>query len=95
MIDFLLRRGYRFKGTAKLRGDGDPVYAWSRQWVLDTHGPGYPCHEAVLIRGRDPDPHPGDRRQCRTLASALLFRVAAELAAHRGEHLVGELAEPA
>lgn len=50
VIDFLLRRGYRFKGTAEFRGDGDPVYAWSRQWVLDTHGPDYPCHEAVLIR---------------------------------------------
>jgi uncharacterized protein len=50
VIDFLLRRGYRFKGTAELRGDGDPVYAWSRQWVLETHGPDYPCHEAVLIQ---------------------------------------------
>jgi hypothetical protein len=20
-----------------------------RQWVLDTHGPAYPCHEAVLV----------------------------------------------
>ncbi|MEU9480892.1 pyridoxamine 5'-phosphate oxidase family protein [Streptomyces sp. NPDC048191] len=50
VIDFLLRRGFRFKGTAELRGEGDPVYTWSRQWVLDTHGPSYPCHEAVLIR---------------------------------------------
>jgi uncharacterized protein len=50
VIDFILRRGYRFKGTAEIRGAGDPVYEWSRQWVLDTHGPDIPCHEAVLIR---------------------------------------------
>ncbi|MDT0465161.1 pyridoxamine 5'-phosphate oxidase family protein [Streptomyces gibsoniae] len=51
VIDFLLRRGYRFKGTAEIHGEGAPVYDWSRQWVLNTHGdPIYPCHEAVLIR---------------------------------------------
>ncbi|WP_433605182.1 pyridoxamine 5'-phosphate oxidase family protein [Dactylosporangium sp. CA-139114] len=50
VVDFLLRRGYRFRGSAELRGEGDPVYASSRRWVLDTHGPDYPCHEAVLIQ---------------------------------------------
>src|SRR3954451_11614460 len=51
VVDFLRRRGYRFKGTAEIRGAGDPVFEWSRQWVLDTHGqPVYPTHEAVLIR---------------------------------------------
>lgn len=50
VVDFLRRRGYRFKGTAEFREDGDPVYAWLRQWVEDSHGPGYPCHEAVLVR---------------------------------------------
>jgi predicted pyridoxine 5'-phosphate oxidase superfamily flavin-nucleotide-binding protein len=49
VVDFLLGRGYRFKGRAELRGEGDPVYEWARQWLLDTHGPDYPCHEAVLI----------------------------------------------
>ena len=49
VVDFLLRRGYRFKGTAELRGPGDPVFEWSRRWVMDLHGPDYPCHEAVLI----------------------------------------------
>src|SRR5436190_13634259 len=43
----------------------------------------------ALGRGRHANfPHAG-------LSSAVLLRVAAELAAHRGEHLVGELAEPA
>src|SRR4051794_27569776 len=52
VVDFLLRRGYRFKGTAEIRGAGDPVFEWSRQWVLDTHGqPVSPPHEAVLTRG--------------------------------------------
>jgi len=49
VIDFLKRRGYRFKGVAQLREPGDPVYEWTRKWVLDTHGPAYPCHEAVLV----------------------------------------------
>lgn len=49
VVDFLLRRGYRFKGRAELRGNGDRVYEWARQWLLDIHGPDYPCHEAVLI----------------------------------------------
>ncbi|MQY40383.1 hypothetical protein SRB17_84160 [Streptomyces sp. RB17] len=36
----------RFKGTAEIRGKGDPVYDWSRQWVLNTYGdPIYPCHD--------------------------------------------------
>ena len=52
VVDFILRRGYRFKGTAEIRGAGDPVFEWSRQWVLETHGtdPVYPTHGAVLIR---------------------------------------------
>ncbi|MET8965626.1 pyridoxamine 5'-phosphate oxidase family protein [Streptomyces sp. NPDC004074] len=51
VIDFIRRRGYRFKGTAEIRSADDPVYEWSRQWVLDTHDkPVYPCHEAVLIK---------------------------------------------
>jgi uncharacterized protein len=49
VVDFLLRRGYRFKGTGELRGPGDPAYVWMREWVMETHGPDYPVHEAVLI----------------------------------------------
>lgn len=51
VIDFISRRGYRFTGTAEICPPGDPVYEWSRQWLLDTHDdPIYPSHEAVLIR---------------------------------------------
>jgi uncharacterized protein len=49
VVDFLKRRGYRFKGTAEFQQPGEPAYDWARQWVLDTHGPQYPCHEAVLV----------------------------------------------
>lgn len=49
VVDFVLRRGYRFKGRAQLRGHGDPVYEWARDWLVATHGPGYPAHEAVLV----------------------------------------------
>ncbi len=50
VVDFLKRRGYRFKGTAQLRQPGDEVYEWLRRWVVETHGPRFPCREAVLIR---------------------------------------------
>ncbi len=49
VVDFLKRRGYRFKGTAEFQQVGEPAYEWTRQWVLDTHGSQYPCNEAVLI----------------------------------------------
>lgn len=49
VVDFLKRRGYRFKGTAELRAPGDEVFEWMHRWLLDTHGPGYPAHEAILM----------------------------------------------
>lgn len=48
-VDFLRRRGYRFKGTAELRDPGDPAYEWIREWLLETHGPKVPAHHAVLV----------------------------------------------
>ncbi|MEA5453717.1 pyridoxamine 5'-phosphate oxidase family protein [Sinomonas sp. JGH33] len=30
VIDFILRRGYRFKGVAEIRSAGDPAYEWFR-----------------------------------------------------------------
>ena len=36
VTDFLLRRGYRFKGRAELRGQGDPVYERGRWLRLNT-----------------------------------------------------------
>ncbi|MEU7767687.1 pyridoxamine 5'-phosphate oxidase family protein [Nocardia sp. NPDC049190] len=49
-IDFIRRRGYRFKGTAELLPAGHPAYEWLRDWLLDLNGPGYPANEAVLLR---------------------------------------------
>jgi uncharacterized protein len=48
-IDFIRRRGYRFKGTAELLPPGHPAYEWLHEWLLDLNGPGYPAHEAVLV----------------------------------------------
>lgn len=48
-IDFIRRRGYRFKGTAEILPPGHPAYEWLRTWLLDLHGPAYPLHEAVLL----------------------------------------------
>lgn len=49
-IDFLRRRGYRFKGTAEFREPGDKVYEWLHTWLLDLNGPGYPANRAVLVQ---------------------------------------------
>lgn len=48
-IDFLRRRGYRFNGTAELRGPGDPAYEWLHDWLVGANGPGYPAHQAVFV----------------------------------------------
>lgn len=49
VVDFLKRRGYRFKGTAEIRPPGDEVYEWVHRWLFDIHGPGYPAIGAVLV----------------------------------------------
>lgn len=49
VIDFIKRRGYRFKGTAEIRGSGDPAYEGVRQWLLDLHGPAYPANQAIVL----------------------------------------------
>jgi uncharacterized protein len=48
-IDFVRRRGYRFKGTAEFREAGDAVYEWLHSWLLELNGPGYPANRAVLV----------------------------------------------
>lgn len=49
VVDFLKRRGYRFRGTGEIRGPGEAVFDWSRRWIADAHGAGYPTIEAVLV----------------------------------------------
>lgn len=49
VVDFLKRRGYRFKGTATIHRPGTPVFEWIHEWLLATQGPGYPAIEAVLV----------------------------------------------
>lgn len=48
-IDVFRRRGYRFKGKARILAPGDPAYEWLKQKLIDLNGPGYPANEAVLI----------------------------------------------
>ena len=49
-VDFLRRRGYRFKGTAQVIEPGDdPVYREIAGWLLKSYGPKVPVHHAVLI----------------------------------------------
>ena len=49
-VDFLRRRGYRFKGTAEVLDPGDgPAYTEIREWLLETHGPQVPAHHAIVV----------------------------------------------
>jgi len=48
VVNFLTRRGYRFKGTAEIFEDG-PVFQVIKQRLHDREGPEYPCHHGVLI----------------------------------------------
>lgn len=49
VIDFVKRRGYRFKGVAELPDNDDPAYIWVRDWLLDLHGPAYPANQVVKV----------------------------------------------
>ncbi|MBV6755886.1 pyridoxamine 5'-phosphate oxidase family protein [Rhodococcus opacus] len=55
-IDVFRRRGYRFKGTAKLIPAGEEVYEDLHAWLLDLNGPGYPAHQAVLVQVERAEP---------------------------------------
>lgn len=48
-VDVFRRRGYRFKGTARILPPGDPAYEWLKQKLADLNGPQYPAHEAALV----------------------------------------------
>lgn len=48
-VDVLRRRGYRFRGRARIVPPGDAAYAWLKQELIALNGPGYPAHEAVLV----------------------------------------------
>lgn len=49
IVDFLARRGYRFKGTAEFHEPGSAVFEWIHDWLIATQGPGYPAIEAILV----------------------------------------------
>lgn len=49
VVDFLSRRGYRFRGTAEILEPGDKDFEWLAKWLRETHGDGTPCHHALKI----------------------------------------------
>lgn len=49
VVDFLSRRGYRFRGTAEVLETGHADFEWMATWLRSTHGPNMPCHHAVKI----------------------------------------------
>jgi predicted pyridoxine 5'-phosphate oxidase superfamily flavin-nucleotide-binding protein len=48
-VDFLKRRGYRFKGVAELVSEDDAQYAEAIQHLHATHGPQYSGNHVVRI----------------------------------------------
>ena len=48
-VDPFARRGYRFKGWARIVPEGEPVFEWLKDRLLDIIGPGYPMLEAALV----------------------------------------------
>ncbi|TAM18716.1 MAG: pyridoxamine 5'-phosphate oxidase family protein [Pandoraea sp.] len=48
-VDIFRRRGYRFKGRARILPPGDPAFEWLKQKLIALNGPQYPAHEAALI----------------------------------------------
>lgn len=49
-VDVFRRRGYRFKGTATIVPPGEAPFEWLKQKLIDLNGPGYPAHEALLVK---------------------------------------------
>lgn len=49
-VDFLRRRGYRFRGTAEILEPGDRDFDWMAGWLLESNGDGVPCHHAIKIK---------------------------------------------
>lgn len=48
-VDVFRRRGYRFKGTARIVPPGDPIHEWLKRKLIDLNGPGYPANETVVV----------------------------------------------
>ncbi len=48
VVNFLARRGYRFKGHAEVFDSG-PVFDRIEKTLSEREGPEYPCHHGVLI----------------------------------------------
>jgi hypothetical protein len=48
-VDFLSRKGFRFRGTAEILDPGHPDFEWMAKWLLMTHGESTPIHHAVKV----------------------------------------------
>lgn len=50
VVDFIARRGFRFRGTAEVLDPGHEDFESMAAWLRATHGDNQPCHHAVKIR---------------------------------------------
>mgnify|MGYP001415172172 CR=1 FL=1 len=48
-IDFIRRRGYRFKGKAHIEQPGSTIFEWLNDWLIKINGPGYPANRAIVV----------------------------------------------
>lgn len=54
VVDFLLRRGYRFRGTAEVLEPDGTEYAWIADWLRETHGERTPAITPSRSRSASP-----------------------------------------
>jgi hypothetical protein len=48
-VDFIARKGYRFRGTAEVLSAGHEDFNFIESWLRAMHGDSQPCNHAVKI----------------------------------------------
>ncbi|MEV4603453.1 pyridoxamine 5'-phosphate oxidase family protein [Amycolatopsis sp. NPDC049253] len=49
VVDFIARKGFRFRGTAEVLDAGHPDFEWIRAWLVSKHSDSQPTNHAVKI----------------------------------------------
>ncbi|ODU06092.1 MAG: hypothetical protein ABS81_05615 [Pseudonocardia sp. SCN 72-86] len=49
-VDFIARKGFRFRGTAEILEPGGEEFEWIARWLRETHADLTPCDHTVKVR---------------------------------------------